>query len=67
MSKLLHILLIVSNLMMAKPLGSNHRMYNLYTKFVKILEICKQYSKNLVNEYGNNPRRDPTPNFPVWK
>ena len=25
-------------------------MYNLYTKFVKILEICKQFSDNLVNE-----------------
>ena len=25
-------------------------MYNLYTKFVKILEICKQFSENLFNE-----------------
>ena len=24
-------------------------MYNLYAKFVKILEICKQFSENLVN------------------
>ena len=29
-------------------------MHNLYTKFVKILEICKQFSENLVNESGNN-------------
>ena len=28
-------------------------MYNLYTKFVKILEICKQFSEILVNESGN--------------
>ena len=28
-------------------------MYNLYTKFVKILEICKQFSENLVNESAN--------------
>ena len=28
-------------------------MHNLYTKFVKILEICKQFSENLVNELGN--------------
>lgn len=27
-------------------------MHNLYTKFVKILEICKLFSENLVNEYG---------------
>lgn len=32
-------------------------MCNLYAKFVKILEICKQDSENLVNEYGNMPRR----------
>ena len=32
---------------MTKRLSFNHRMYNLYTKFVKILEICKQYSKIL--------------------
>ncbi len=36
-------------------------MYNLYTKFVKILEICKQFSENLVNESGNVPRRGPVP------
>ena len=30
-------------------------MYNLYTKLVKILEICKQFSENLVNESGNVP------------
>ena len=38
-------------------------MCNLYTKFVKILEICKQFSHNLVNEQGNIPRRDPMPKF----
>jgi len=38
-------------------------MHNLYTKFVKILEICKQFSKNLVNERGNMPRRGPVPKF----
>ena len=38
-------------------------MHNLYTKFVKILEICKLFSENLVNEYGNIPRRDPIPKF----
>ena len=38
-------------------------MYNLYTKFVKILEICKQFSENLVNESGNVPRHGPVPKF----
>ena len=41
MSKKLYITLIFSNLVVFKTLSSNHRMYTLYTKFVKILEICK--------------------------
>ena len=53
MRKKLHMLLVFSNLLMFKTLSSDHRMYNLYTKFVKILEICKQFSENLVNELGN--------------
>ena len=63
MSKKLYILLIFSNLVVSKTLSSNHRMHNLYTKFVKILEICKQFSENLVNESGNVPRRGPVPKF----
>lgn len=45
--------LIFSNLVVIKTLSSNHRMYNLYTKFARILEICKKYSENLVNESEN--------------
>ena len=45
MSKKLYISLIFSNLVVIKTLSSNHRMYNLYTKFVKILEICKQQGR----------------------
>ena len=55
--------LIFSNLVVIKTLSSNHRMYNLYTKLVKILEICKQFSENLVNDSGNVPRRGPVPKF----
>ncbi len=55
--------LFFSNLVVFKTLSSNHRMYNLYTKFVKILEICKQFSENLVSESGNVPRRGPVPKF----
>ena len=53
MSKKLYISLIFSNLVVFKTLSPNHRTYNLYTKFVKILEICKQFSENLVNESAN--------------
>ena len=67
MSKKLHISLIFSNLVVTKTLSSNHRMYNLYTKFVKILEICKHFSENLVNESGNVPRRGPVPEFPIGR
>lgn len=38
-------------------------MYNLFTRYVKILEICKKFSNNLVNEKGNIPRRGPVPKF----
>ena len=38
-------------------------MHNLYTNFVRILEICKDFSKNLVNERGNIPRRGVVPRF----
>ncbi len=36
-------------------------MYHLHAKFAKILEICKQFSKNLVNEDGNIVRPGPVP------
>ena len=57
MSKRLYMSLIFSNLVVLKTLSPNHRMYNLYTKFVKILEICKQLSEKLTNESGNVPQR----------
>lgn len=63
MSKELYISLNFSNVVIVKTLSSSHRMYNLYTKFVKILEICKQFSENPVNESGNVPRRGPIPKF----
>lgn len=59
----LYISMIFSNLVASKLLSSNHRMHNLYTKFVKILEICKQFSNKFVNEQGNIPRRGPVPKF----
>ena len=63
MYKKLRISLIFSKLVVSKLSISNHRMHNLYTKFVKILGICKQFSNNLVNEQGNIPRRGPVSKF----
>ena len=38
-------------------------MRNLTANFGKILDICKDFSKNLVNERGNLPRRGVVPRF----
>jgi len=38
-------------------------MHNLYAIFAKYLEICKQFSKDLVNESGNITRRGVVPKF----
>lgn len=63
MFKKLYISLIFSILVVLNLLNTNHRMYNLYTKFAKILEICKQFSLHLVNDKGNISRRGPVPRF----
>ena len=38
-------------------------MRNLSANFGKILDVCKNFSKNLVNEKGNIPRCGPVPRF----
>ena len=38
-------------------------MRNLVANFGKILDICKKFSKNLVDERGNMPRRGVVPRF----
>ena len=38
-------------------------MRNLAAKFGKIFDICKKFSKNLVDERGNMPRRGVVPRF----
>lgn len=38
-------------------------MRNWTANFVKILDICKKFSKNLVDERGNMPRRGVIPRF----
>ena len=62
--KKLHILLIFSNLVVSKLLSTIIvDMRNFVTKFRKILEICKQFAGNQVNEKGNVPRRGVVPTF----
>lgn len=43
----MHISQIISNLKYSTFKLYNLVMYNLYTKFVKFLEICKQLSEDL--------------------
>ena len=64
MLKKLCISLIFSNFVVSKKHSYlSLVMHNLYANFVKILEICKDFSKNLVNERGNLPRRGVVPRF----
>ena len=63
MFKKLHISVIYSNLAVIKTLNSSHRMHNLYVNFVRIFDICKSFSTNLVNELGNMPRPGVVPKF----
>ena len=46
-----------------KLLISNQRMHNFHAIFSKILEICKQFSYDLVNTEGNSRRRGVVPRF----
>ena len=55
--------MIFSNLVVSKNNKLNLLMHNLYTKFVKILNIYKKFSYNLVDGKGNVPRRGPVPKF----
>ena len=61
--KKLHISKIFSNLVVQKNKFIYLVMCNLYTKFVKFLEICKQFSEDLVTESGNMLRPGPVPRF----
>lgn len=64
MMKKLHMSLIFSNLVVSNSLGCKIIvMRNFIAKFRKILEICKQYAGNQVNDKGNVPRRGVVPTF----
>jgi len=38
-------------------------MHNLYANFVRILELCKQYSQDLMNSMGNMTKCSVIPKF----
>lgn len=38
-------------------------MHNLFANFVKILELCKHFAQDLVNDKGNIPRPGVIPRF----
>lgn len=56
MSNKLPISLIIINLVALNPLNIKSYIHNLYANFVKILDVSKQFSTELVNEKGNIPR-----------
>ena len=62
--KKLHNMQIISKLVTAKQLSTIALlMRNFITNFVRILEICKDFAKNRVNERGNIPRCGVVPKF----
>lgn len=61
--KKLHISQIFSNLEFSAFKCYILVMCNLYTKFVNFLEICKQFSNEMVNEKGNIVRCGHVPRF----
>lgn len=64
MTKKLHILQIISNIVMTKPLSTIVRyMHNFIANFARILGICKEFAGNRVNNLGNVPRRGVVPKF----
>ena len=64
MLKKLHISLIFSNLVVPKQISTIIvDMCDFVTKFGKILEICKKFAGNQVNEKGNVPRCVVGPTF----
>ena len=63
MTRKLHISLIFSNLVMFKALSTIIYMRNFITNFYRILDICKAFAGNRVNNLGNVPRRGVVPKF----
>jgi hypothetical protein len=58
----LYISLIFRNLAVM-IINKDHSMHNSYANFVKILDVCKSFSTNLVYELNNSPRSSVDPRF----
>lgn len=63
MKEKLYIQEFICNLVLLNTLSYKISMHNLYTNFVKILDICRLFSKDLVNEQGNIPCPGVVPRF----
>ena len=64
MKKKLYILQIFSNFVIEiKKQLHQSDMDNFFAKYGKILDVCKHFSKGLVDEHGNMPRRGVVPRF----
>lgn len=61
--KKLYISLIFSKLVVTKLLITKHCMHNFIVKFGKILDICKHFAGNRVNNHGNVRRCGVVPTF----
>lgn len=60
----MHNLQIISKLVLSKQLSTiTLLMRNFMANFVRILQICKDFAKNRVNELGNVPRRGAVQKF----
>lgn len=59
---------IFSKLVVAKPLITIvMRMHNFIVKFVKILDIFKEFAGNHANDLGNVPTGASFPSSAIWK
>ncbi len=63
MFKKLHISLILCKLVVLNLLIHKPSYAQPLCNFAKFLEICKRFSKDLVNKYGNISRRGVVPRF----
>ena len=63
MFKEMCISLIFSNLVMVKSLNSNHHMRNLSANIVRVLVVCNQHSRDLVNDKGKQSGCGVVPSF----
>lgn len=61
--KKLRISLIFSNLVVKIKTTKITAMHNLFANFVKILEVCKHFAQDFVNDKGNIPRPGVVPKF----